>query len=212
MSTSRRRTGPKPSFNERDVIDAALTIGINQFTMKQVAQALGIGTSSLYRVVSSQEALVEKCLSHLATQFLVEEEGLSWDDYLFQAVDVLWGLLESYPGLDYTFINVTSVPQIFQPCFSKLSGDLLAGGFVGERERIEFVIDFLFEIVVTTHYQLGPVRRDFEMLKEKAAGSEENLFFVTDESWLERGWLDRKVRFIIAGLKNDLDLEAGIKE
>lgn len=80
----------------------------------------------------------------------------------------------------------------------------MEGGFPGDHARIEFALDFIFDTTVSTHYQVVAVRRDFDKMKETSG--DETTFFTPEDSWLDRGWLDRKLRFIIAGLKAELDL------
>lgn len=53
-----RKTGPKPKFSAADVIDAVLEIGLDRFTMAQVAKKVGVGAPSLYRIYESREDLV----------------------------------------------------------------------------------------------------------------------------------------------------------
>lgn len=205
MTSTGYRTGPKPRFSEGDAVRAALELGLDSFTLASVAKRLGIGTSSLYRVISSREDLVTMCLRYIIDHIHLSPEVPAWDVQLLESADKLWDLMEQYPGLDYTFINSPSLSLQFQDFFQIQASRLVEGGFPGGQSRIEFTLDFIFDITVSTHYQLLAVRRDFEKMKENAGN--ESVFFIPEDSWLDRGWLDHKLTFIINGLKAELDLQ-----
>lgn len=208
MTFASSRTGPKPRFTEQDAVFAALDLGLDTFTLASVAQSLGIGTSSLYRVISSRDDLVHLCLSYVSGQFRLRQDELSWDKLLLAVVDDAWALLERYPGLDSIFISTPTASRYFDDFFAKLEARLLAGGFPGSRKRIEFAIDFIFDTTAITHSEVMAVRKDFDKLKEASASNNApDRFFAFEDSWAERGWLDRKVKFIIAGINAGLDLE-----
>ena len=47
-----RPTGPRPGFSRDDVVDAALELGIADFTLTAVAKRMGVAVSGLYRTIS----------------------------------------------------------------------------------------------------------------------------------------------------------------
>ncbi|AEX70820.1 TetR/AcrR family transcriptional regulator [Corynebacterium diphtheriae] len=204
MTSTGYRTGPKPRFSERDAIRAALELGLDSFTLASVAKRLGVGTSSLYRVISSRENLVMMCLRYIIDHIHLNPDVPVWDVQLLESADALWDLMEQYPGLDHTFISTPGASLHFQDFFQAQESRLMEGGFPGDHARIEFALDFIFDTTVSTHYQVVAVRRDFDKMKETSG--DETTFFTPEDSWLDRGWLDRKLRFIIAGLKAELDL------
>lgn len=61
-----RRTGPKPSFNADDVVDAAFAGGLHVMTLAGVARSLGVAPQTLYRVYPSRDAVVVACLERAA--------------------------------------------------------------------------------------------------------------------------------------------------
>ncbi|AEG84868.1 TetR/AcrR family transcriptional regulator [Corynebacterium ulcerans] len=196
------KTGPKPRFNEQDAINAALSIGLETFTLAQVAKKLGVGTSSLYRVISSRDDLVADCLKYIAKESLLEDSDCMWDQLFLKQVDLLWELFERYPGLDHTLITMPTATRYFQEFFEKFTGQLRRAGFPGDKKRMEFAIDFIFDTVVSTHYQIVAVRRHYKEIEVE----EERAFFLPEPSWIERGWMDKKIHFILDGLGKGLDL------
>ncbi|KAB1504064.1 TetR/AcrR family transcriptional regulator [Corynebacterium sp. 320] len=203
MTPAGNRTGPKPRFGESDAVHAALELGLDTFTLASVARRLNVGTSSLYRVISSREDLVTMCLRHIIDHMQWSPEVAAWDRQLLEASDSIWDLMEQYPGLDHTLINSPGAALHFQDFFQKQASRLVYGGFPGDHDRIEFALDFILDTTISTHYQLVAVRRNFDSMKAAAGQSTE--FFTPEDSWLDRGWLDRKLQFIIAGLKAGLD-------
>ena len=71
-----RPTGPRPGFSRDDVVDAALEIGIAEFTLTAVAKHLGVAVSGLYRTISSREDLLAACLERIAAEVDVPAAGL----------------------------------------------------------------------------------------------------------------------------------------
>lgn len=199
-----KRTGPKPRFSEADAVAAALELGLDTFTLAGVAKRLGIGTSSLYRVISSRDDLVTMCLRRILGQLKHSSKVAAWDKQLVEAAESLWDLMEQYPGLDHTFITSPGLVVQLQDFFQAQASRLVEGGFPGDTSRIEFALDFIFDTTISTHYQLMAVRRDFQKMSEEATDT--TTFFTPEDSWLDRGWLDRKIAFIIAGLKEGLDV------
>jgi len=51
MTRLGKRTGPRPGFTRNDVVEAALELGIADFTLTAVAKRLGVAVSGLYRGV-----------------------------------------------------------------------------------------------------------------------------------------------------------------
>ena len=94
-----RPTGPRPGFSRDDVVDAALEIGIADFTLTAVAKHLGVAVSGLYRTISSREDLLAACLERIAAEVDVPGAGRRWPDAVRAHAEAIWAMLERYPGL-----------------------------------------------------------------------------------------------------------------
>ena len=77
-----RRTGPKPSFNADDVVDAAFAEGLHVMTLAGVARSLGVAPQTLYRVYPSRDAVVVACLERAAATLAAPDPALPWSDQL----------------------------------------------------------------------------------------------------------------------------------
>ncbi|WP_230627132.1 TetR/AcrR family transcriptional regulator [Corynebacterium ulcerans] len=157
-----------------------------------MATKLGVGTSSLYRVISSRDDLVADCLKYIAKESLLEDSDCMWDQLFLKQVDLLWELFERYPGLDHTLITMPTATRYFQEFFEKFTGQLRRAGFPGDKKRMEFAIDFIFDTVVSTHYQIVAVRRHYKEIEAE----EERAFFLPERRGLkEAGWIKKSILF-----------------
>lgn len=105
LGPAARRRGRPPRLSADMVVQAALTL-LNtapsaEFTMTQVAQAVGTTTMALYRYFPSREALLEAVSRHVFGQFTMPEPAPSeaWQDTLFAWQCALKAHFERYPAL-----------------------------------------------------------------------------------------------------------------
>ena len=96
MTTPGRKTGPKPRFHIDDVVRTALTIGLDDFTLADVARALQVTTPSLYRVVATRDHLIHFCLAAMADSLTLPPNTLSWKEQLRYYAEELWRFAERY--------------------------------------------------------------------------------------------------------------------
>ncbi|WJZ02117.1 hypothetical protein CFREI_04095 [Corynebacterium freiburgense] len=215
MTTVGRKTGPKPRFHIEDVITTALSLGLDTFTLSDVARALKVSTPSLYRVVSTREELVHLCLRHAAKELQLPPETQSWQDQLRFYVDELWSFAERHPGTTKAIVDTPGAHIHVQQYFEDFGKSLTKAGFPGNTNVIDFTLDFLGDITLMTHIQVTTFRAStehgitgFEQAKQifDAAAKETGgaTHFPPNEAWIERGYLERKVEFIIRGLEAKL--------
>ena len=207
-----RPTGPRPGFSRDDVVDAALGIGIADFTLTAVAKRLGVAVSGLYRTISSREDLLAACLERIAAEVDVPAAGRRWPDAVRAHAEAIWAMLERYPGLAGVIMGVPWAHQLFAAPVAQACQVLVDGGLGVEEAGV--VLDFVGDTVISTHAQI-------EVMRSPAApsgpggptGLEETSRFAAaadrpalpealtpNESWLERGGLDRKIEIIIRGV------------
>ncbi|MFZ2529568.1 MAG: TetR/AcrR family transcriptional regulator [Rhodococcus sp. (in: high G+C Gram-positive bacteria)] len=213
-----RRTGPKPSFSESDAVQAALSLGIDRFTLGEVAKALGVSTPSLYRVIESREHLTHLCLARAADRMETlsadVDPGHSWQQIVRDYAAVFWQALEEYPGLAGAILGNPGAHAHVQGYLRMLRAALREARFPGPDADIDFVIDFVGDTALVTHLGVSAMRQTDStgelgitttrrMVSEQSGPGEEPVL-QADDSWVDRGWLDRKVEFIVAAV------EAGI--
>ena len=205
-------TGPKPRFSRADVVEAALALGIADFTLTAVAGRLGVAVSGLYRTISSREDLLAACLERIAAEVDVPAAGRRWPDAVRAHAEAIWVMLERYPGLAGVIMGVPWAHQLFAAPVAQACQVLVDGGLGVEEAGV--VLDFVGDTVISTHAQI-------EVMRSPAApsgpggptGLEETSRFAAaadrpalpealtpNESWLELGGLDRKIEIIIRGV------------
>lgn len=221
MRSPGRRTGPKPGFSYEDVVTAALEIGIRDFTLAEVAKRLGVGAPALYRTIESRDDLLRGCLKRLAQEndFIVPDG--SWADVLHYQGYWLWDLTERHPGLAETFLTVTWAHHYFAHYVRRCADALVERGL--SPDDATFAQDFIADTVFCTHLVIeayrfrepedgegrnpgenGRGRTGLEAAVENFAREEvaqqmpEQL--VPNDEWVSRGFLDRKIAFIIEGM------------
>ena len=211
-----RPTGPRPGFSRDDVVDAALEIGIAEFTLTAVAKHLGVAVSGLYRTISSREDLLAACLERIAAQIEVPRPGKRWPDTVRAHAEAIWEMLERYPGLAGVIMGVPWAHQVFARPVSQACQALIEGGL--EADEAGVVLDFVGDTVIATHAQIEVMRSPAARAGRGAStGLEEASRFATtsrapalpealtpNESWLDRGGLDRKIEIIIRGVAADI--------
>mgnify|MGYP000943152142 FL=1 len=224
-------TGPKPRFSRADVVEAALALGIADFTLTAVAGRLGVAVSGLYRTISSREDLLAACLERVATQMDLTHPGTTWQDAIRAHAESMWNLLEQYPGLAGVVVSVPWAHQLFAGPFAQAHQSLVDRGL--DPEDAGVVLDFVGDTVITMHAQIEVMRSPADQTvfpsppraadgrapetpedrKARPTGLEEASRFAAarvravpavltpNESWIERGGLDRKIEIIIRGVE-----------
>ena len=225
-------TGPKPRFSRADVVEAALALGIADFTLTAVAGRLGVAVSGLYRTISSREDLLAACLERVATQMDLTHPGTTWQDAIRAHAESMWNLLEQYPGLAGVVVSVPWAHQLFAGPFAQAHQSLVDRGL--DPEDAGVVLDFVGDTVITMHAQIEVMRSPIDQAAPSPAaagergpddegrqanranrptGLEEASRFAStrtrpmpavltpDESWIQRGGLDRKIEIIIRGVE-----------
>ena len=231
MTRLGKPTGPKPGFSRADVVEAALALGVADFTLTAVAGRLGVAVSGLYRTIASREDLLAACLERVAAEMELSRSGATWQEALRAHAESMWALLERYPGLAGVIMSVPWAHQIFAGPFAEAHQTLVDRGL--DPEDAGVVLDFVGDTVITMHAQIEVMRSPADQTvfpsppraadgrapetpedrKARPTGLEEASRFAAarvravpavltpDESWIERGGLDRKIEIIIRGVE-----------
>lgn len=216
-----QKTGPKPTFDVDDAVDAAMRRGMDQFTLSGVARELGVSTPSLYRVIESREQLVHLCLARAASRigFLGSDidASRSWQEIVREYSAVFWQALEEFPGLASAILSTPGAHSHVQGYLRSLTAALVESGFPGDRDDIEFIVDFVGDTALVTHLGVmamrsaGPsgdtgLETARRMVNQQASQADAQPVLGVEDIWAERGWLDRKVEFIVAGIESGIDI------
>ena len=231
MTRLGKPTGPKPGFSRADVVEAALALGVADFTLTAVAGRLGVAVSGLYRTIASREDLLAACLERVAAEMELSRSGATWQEALRAHAESMWALLERYPGLAGVIMSVPWAHQIFADLFAEAHQTLVDRGLGPEDAGV--VLDFVGDTVITMHAQIEVMRSPADQTvfpsppraadgrapetpedrKARPTGLEEASRFAAarvravpavltpNESWIERGGLDRKIEIIIRGVE-----------
>ncbi|RAX22162.1 MULTISPECIES: TetR/AcrR family transcriptional regulator [Actinomyces] len=221
-------TGPKPGFARRDVVEAALEIGIDRFTLSDVAQRLGVATSALYRTISSREDLLRACLDRVAADTDFSDLGGPWRQVARDYAERLWVLFEARPGLAGVLVSTSWAYQFFARPITQARQAFTQGGL--SPDDAVLALDFIADTVISVHLQTevarapvggapttspegtsadgrggapdGPSGLEEARRRYEADGRAEQLpaALAPSSAWIDRGWLDRKLEVIIRGI------------
>ena len=135
MARLGKPTGPRPGFTRDDVVEAALGLGIAEFTLTAVAKRMGVAVSGLYRTISSREDLLAACLERIAAQVEIPSPRASWPDTVRVHAEAIWAMLERHPGLAGVIMGVPWAHQVFARPVSQACQALIEGRTRGRRGR-----------------------------------------------------------------------------
>ena len=198
-----RKTGPKPRFDFDDVVDAAISLGIDTFTISAVAGELGVAAPAVYQIFDSREAFSHACLERATSSITWPSDAPDWRTLLRRWCDEAWELCERFPGIDKLLMTTTSLFAHFEQGYATVVIRLCEFGY--SPGQAAFALDLLTDMVLASHMNIAGLRAVDENGRSEFSKSMEAFtsgLFVPNESWTERGFLDKKLDFIIDGLAN----------
>jgi AcrR family transcriptional regulator len=99
-SPAPRRLGRPPRVTAAQIADAALAIGLDRATVRNVAERLGMSVPGLYHHVRTREELLAMAAAHsLGTLALPENEGQPLEDWLTSYARFVYDALLAQPEL-----------------------------------------------------------------------------------------------------------------
>ena len=206
MAQLGRPTGPKPGFTREQVVSAALEVGIAEFTLARVAARLGVTTSALYRTISSREDLLRACLEDLAARAGTAPDPGDWRATLRNQAQTLWTLLEDHPGLDRVLLTTSWAGDCFADIIAAIHTALVAAGMSPDEAAL--AVDMVGDTVISSHIGVIGLRSQSTTSDGRPEDSHLPSSFHPDPSWMERGWLDRKIDLILDGLRARMEAPA----
>ena len=159
--TPRKRTGPKPSFDKQDVIHEALKLGLDRFTMSEIANRLGVATSALYRICSTK-TLLDFCLEQAAERFPFSPTG-DWHHLVRDYARSTWLICENYPGVENILLTNPRSHRHFEKHLAAFVSALIAEGFSADEARNTV------EMVATTTVSIHLAARAYRLAEERVS-------------------------------------------
>ncbi|MDU0969254.1 MAG: helix-turn-helix domain-containing protein [Actinomycetaceae bacterium] len=207
-AVTRLKPGRKQVFTRDQAIAAALAEGVGSFTLRAVAARLGVRPSALYREFGSREDLQIAAMAQIARDFLTDSQWATWQDGLRHMVDTQWRMLTLHPEAANVIITQPEACAVAMPHFAALVDKLVDLGIPGGRDAATFALDFAGDTTMMTFVSMQPyvtVDAEGRTGLERATSHMGDAPDVFDMAGMgERGFLDRKIAFIIAGLEAGL--------
>jgi AcrR family transcriptional regulator len=127
------RPGPAPRFTREEVFEAALRLlerDPERFTMRALAEDLGIGVMTLYGYASSKEEILEGAAVVALRDIRHQPEpGMAWDETLLAGARELHEVCRRFPNLTSAVIwQGSPAPGLFR-VRERMLGALLGAGF-----------------------------------------------------------------------------------
>lgn len=197
--------GRKPAFTADDVVAAAIAEGIDRFTLSAVAERLGVVTAAIYRLFPSRDDLVIACLDAAGATIALPEPGSRWRDVLRLWADECWRVCDDFPGLALLVYAFAPAPSRIEHVFAAYVAALAAEGKT--RGQAMFALDFLGDSVFASHLSVESMRAvdergDSGLDRIRRALGAGDTALRPDDSWIDRGAVDTKIDFILAGLEH----------
>ncbi|MDO5747711.1 MAG: TetR/AcrR family transcriptional regulator [Actinomycetaceae bacterium] len=205
----RPAVGRKPSFSCDEVVDKALEIGLDNFTMAGIAKQLGVVPSALYRLFPSRDDILAKCLQRIGVDTPRTNPDDTWQDQLYDMCEQFWALCEKYPGFA-TVLYIYPAPHLYwQDSLEFTVNNLVNAGIPGGKKRAIFALKILGDIVTQIYAIEENMRRKdkngvtmYEKMQQRLEEHKDDLRvgFVPEKGEQGRLWYHDKVSFIIDSL------------
>jgi AcrR family transcriptional regulator len=151
-SATSSRPGPRPRHTREQVLEAALVVidrdGPEMFSMRRIADEVGMGAMTLYGYVRNKEEVVEGVTAlAFAALHRTTPSDAGWEDQLRGEVENLHDLCLRHPNLVVLVLGQTSAsPGLFR-LRERMLGTLLGAGFEETTA--------LYALGILTSYALG---------------------------------------------------------
>jgi AcrR family transcriptional regulator len=193
-----RKPGRPRALTVDLIAQAALDDGIATFSMPSIARRLGVAHSGLYRYVTDREDLLIAALERAAAEVEWPSPDLPWQDLLRAVGDTMWQMCEAHPGLDRAALGATSVARRTEAEIGTYVEALERQGFVTEDAAVS--VDFVITLALSASAEMAK-KQVIERRREEVPAARPDLkAYSTEEVWSGRGWYDRKLEIVLAGL------------
>ena len=112
-----------PPLTRDEIVAAALrhanTDGLDQLTLRKLADELDVTPMALYRHVRDKDDILEAVTDVLLAEAGLPDPHLLWSDYLIELAETLRGVLRGHPSVVGVF---TRQPQVGPAALARLAG------------------------------------------------------------------------------------------
>lgn len=189
--------GRRATFTAEDIVTEALDLGIGTFTLSDVATRLGVGTPALYRLFPHREAVLDACLSQIATEFRTPDPDSGWSGVLRLWGTQCWDACERHPGLaPIVYSHPAAARLLIGPATKPYLATAGATGL--DRIRAGFGLDFVCGVAFSTHATLTMMaasHRETGDMPGPVAG--------LDDPTVARRMVEEKIDVVLRGLAQD---------
>ena len=106
QTTAKRSVGRPRRLTLNQILDAALELGLEDLTMTQLAQHIGVSVTVLYGYVANRDYLLKAAIARAALNHeFPEDTGQHWSDYVAAYAGVLHDLLTADSQLVSSFMQ-----------------------------------------------------------------------------------------------------------
>jgi AcrR family transcriptional regulator len=107
VKSFRKPTGGRPrSLTQDQVVDAALKVGLEEFTMKRVAEELGVSIPTIYQCVGDRNDLLRLAIARLLSSLPYPPDvGQHWSTFLREYAQATHDLLTLDPHVFVRFLH-----------------------------------------------------------------------------------------------------------
>jgi len=133
VQKSVRPVGRPALVDAQAIFDAALAIGLDQVTMKAVADRLGVGISTLYQYVKNRSELVRlAALRQIMARCPPQSAGQHWAEVAIRYAEDLLKTLIDEPQLIVELMKGGLGPQVEADILERFLGEMQGHGFSPE--------------------------------------------------------------------------------
>jgi AcrR family transcriptional regulator len=214
-TTARKRGGREPRHTTAEVLEAALglidTEGLQAFSMRRLAEGMGIGPMTVYGYVRSKEQVLDGVVG-LALHGVLDDldTDLPWDEQIAVATRDLHDALRSHPGVLELLLSKPAPSPQLDLIRETLLGVMRRAGFddVGAWEAVGMLASYAIGFAVSQASYGGLESSEHidrlrtlssDEFPNLAAGAGEYPGHMSDRAF-ERG-----LEHLISGLRRELD-------
>lgn len=164
---SAANVGRPARISHSDVARAALTIGLDKVTLKEIGHQLGVNHSSLYRHVQGRDDILFAAADLAFSSITLPTYCSSWRCHIETLANDIWDLYAQYPGLAELMRTMEKIPPMAIRLFSACCKHLEQYGFTPWDAVL--VVDSVMDLTCDSSsgwYQLDKLGKDGHKLGE----------------------------------------------
>ncbi|MCW2800207.1 MAG: TetR family transcriptional regulator [Aeromicrobium sp.] len=192
-----RKPGRPRALTVDMIAQAALDDGIATFSMPSVARRLGVAHSGLYRYVTDRDELLMTALDRAVAEVSWPSADLEWQELLRAVGETIWQMCERHPGLDRAALSAPTSAPAAEVYVEQYVASIQHQGF--ELEDAAVAVEFVITLALSASAEMVRLN-EIEARHKDGPKVPVIKAYDTDEVWRGRGWYDRKLQIVLAGL------------